>query len=77
MGGLLKRGQDGSKGSKPPATPAPPASAWTDARIEAVLAAWATVVANQARKHGVRPRGVWDLIRDEVLDPDGGPRWGG
>ncbi len=52
--------------------PVAEAPTWTPEKVEGVLAALRSFVSNQATKHGVPAHEVWDLVRDEVLDPGGG-----
>ena len=54
-------------GAAPGETPA-----WTPEKVRGVLEALRSFVSNQAMKHGVPAQEVWDLIRDEILDPGGG-----
>ena len=76
-----RQGAGASAGGKAvsPAAAAPPAAApagpppptWTPEKMRGVLEALRSFVSNQAMKHGVPAREVWDLVRDEVLDPGG------
>jgi hypothetical protein len=66
----LRRHRQKPPGQTPARPEPPPASAWTEAKVKAVLDALNTFVHNHARKHGVTPVEVWSLIRDEALDPE-------
>ena len=69
---MIRRSRDRQAGSRGDDAASPEASAWTPEKVEAVLAALRSFVSNQAKKHGVPAPEVWDLVRDEVLDPGGG-----
>jgi hypothetical protein len=56
----------------PHAPPEPPGSAWTEAKVKAVLDAYRSFLLNAARKHGVDPAEVASLLRDHLCDPDPG-----
>ena len=53
----------------PPPTPNPPQSAWTPAKMKAVLDAYRSFVMNAAKKHGIPPAEVAALIKDHLCDP--------
>ena len=55
-----------------PRPPAPTETRWTEAKVEAVLAAYRSFVMNAARKHQVDPAEVAALIKDHLCDPDPG-----
>jgi hypothetical protein len=55
---------------KPP--PPPPQSAWTRAKVKAVLDAYKSFLLNMAQKHQLPPEEVASLVRDHQCDPDPG-----
>jgi hypothetical protein len=69
---MIRRARDRQADSGGDAASSREASAWTPEKVEGVLAALRSFVSNQAMKHGVPAQEVWDLVRDEVLDPGGG-----
>ena len=71
---MIRRARDRRQGASPgdAAAPSGEVSAWTPEKVGGILAALRSFVSNQAMKHGVPAREVWDLVRDEVLDPGGG-----
>ncbi len=67
---MIRRARDRQRGEPGGDTAAPAeASAWTPEKVQGVLEALRSFVSNQANKHGVPAEEVWDLVRDEVLDP--------
>jgi hypothetical protein len=69
---MIRRARDRQTGAREDAAAAPAqASAWTPEKVQAILEALRSFVSNQAHKHGVPADDVWDLVRDEVLDPGG------
>lgn len=70
---MIKRARD-RRGGEPGTDAAPPdaAPAWTPEKVRGVLEALRSFVSNQAQKHGVPADEVWELVRDELLDPGGG-----
>jgi hypothetical protein len=73
MRGPLRDRLQGAKAATPPKPAPPPRPDWTEAKVAAILTAFDSFLHNQAQKHAVPPAQVWDLIRDELLDPGQGP----
>jgi hypothetical protein len=53
-----------------PSSPQPqPQSAWTPAKVKAVLDAFRSFVGNSAKKYQLPPEEVAALVRDHLCDP--------
>ena len=68
---MIRRARDRQADCRGDAASSREASAWTSEKVKGVLAALRSFVSNQAQKHGVPAAEVWDVVRDEVLDPEG------
>jgi hypothetical protein len=55
----------------PNSPPTRPQSVWTPEKVEAVLAAYRSFIANAAKKHGIPPAEIESLVRDHQCDPGG------